>query len=59
MIEPSLPMLGFRTELLDVENDGDLDLLELNGHIDDMTYAGRSFRVVPQFFKNNGFGRFV
>jgi tetratricopeptide (TPR) repeat protein len=59
LVEPSLPMLGFGTQLLDVDNDGDLDLLVLNGHIDDMTHANRAFRMVPQFFENNGNGRFV
>jgi tetratricopeptide (TPR) repeat protein len=59
LVEPSLPKLGFGTQLLDIDNDGDLDLLVLNGHIDDMTHAGREFRMVPQFFENNGLGRFV
>ncbi|MCU0710884.1 MAG: FG-GAP-like repeat-containing protein [Pirellula sp.] len=59
LVEPSLPMLGFGTQLLDVDNDGDLDLLVLNGHIDDMSHAGRAFKMVPQFFENNGRGRFV
>lgn len=59
LVEPSLPMLGFGTQLFDVDNDGDLDLLVLNGHIDDMTHAGRDFRMRPQFFENNGRGRFI
>jgi tetratricopeptide (TPR) repeat protein len=59
LVEPSLPKLGFGTQLMDVDNDGDLDLLVLNGHIDDMTHAGREFRMVPQFFENNGHGRFI
>jgi tetratricopeptide (TPR) repeat protein len=59
LVEPSLSKLGFGTQLFDVDNDGDLDLLVLNGHIDDMTHANRAFRMVPQFFENNGLGRFV
>jgi hypothetical protein len=59
LVEPSLGMLGFGTQLFDVDNDCDLDLLVLNGHIDDMTHASRAFRMVPQFFENNGAGRFV
>ena len=59
MVESSLPKLGFGTQLFDVDNDRDLDLLVLNGHIDDMSHAGREFRMVPQFFENNGNGRFV
>lgn len=59
LVEPSLPKLGFGTQLMDIDNDGDLDLLVLNGHIDDMTHADREFRMVPQFFENNGRGRFI
>ncbi len=59
--EVSLPFVGFGTGFLDVDNDGDLDILVGNGHIIDnidlyrkhVTYAQRK-----HLFLNNGQGRF-
>ncbi|XZE19666.1 FG-GAP-like repeat-containing protein [Pirellulaceae bacterium SH449] len=59
LVQPSLPVLGFGTQLLDIDNNTHLDLIVLNGHIDDMTHAKRPFRMPAQLFKNDGSGRFV
>ena len=59
--DPSLPWVGFGTVLFDHDNDGDLDLLVLNGHIIDniaLFDASRSHRQPAQLFDNNGDGRF-
>lgn len=58
LVAPSLNMLGFGDQFLDVDLDGDLDLVVLNGHIDDLTHAGKPFRMRPQLFLNQGKGSF-
>ncbi|MBI1347991.1 hypothetical protein GC163_17085 [bacterium] len=56
---PSLKMLGFGTQFLDADRDGDLDLFVANGHIDDLTDTGIPLAMRPQFFGNDGQGCFV
>ncbi len=54
LVAPSLKMLGFGAQFLDAQNDGEADLVVLNGHIDDMTHAGMGYRMRSQFFLGNG-----
>jgi hypothetical protein len=58
---PSRPYLAFGTEFLDVDNNGWLDLFIANGHVDDQRWhpARPPYAMRPQFFRNNGGGRFV
>jgi len=56
---PSLGMLGWGTELLDVDLDGWLDLVVINGHLEDRRRFGTPFRMPAQLFRNDGQGRFV
>lgn len=56
---PSLKMLGFGTQFLDPDCDGDLDLFVTNGHIDDLRDTGIPFQMRSQFFSNDGRGRFA
>ena len=55
---PSLPLLGFGTQFLDADLDGDLDLVVANGHIADDEPNDVAFQMRPQFFENRN-GRFV
>jgi tetratricopeptide (TPR) repeat protein len=43
-------MLGFGTEALDYDNNGTIDLVTGNGHIDDLSHEGKSFKMPTQFF---------
>lgn len=59
LVKPTLEMLGFGAQFLDIELDGDLDLIVLNGHVDDMSHVGEPFRMRPQVFLNDGNGNFA
>ncbi len=59
LVAPSLDMLGFGAQFLDADLNGTLDLVLVNGHIDDLTHADRPFRMRPQFFLGNQAGVFA
>jgi len=53
--------VGFGTQMLDIEQDGDLDIYVTNGHIIDnidMVDPRLSFEQVDQLYENDGEGRF-
>lgn len=58
LIAPSLKMLGFGAQFIDAQCDGAVDLVVLNGHVDDMSHAGVPFHMRAQFFLGSGTARF-
>jgi hypothetical protein len=60
--EPTFPYLGWATRFVDVDQDGDLDLFVVNGHIwpqvDDVA-SGTWYAQSSQLFLNTGKGTFV
>jgi hypothetical protein len=52
--------LGFGTSFIDSDNNGWLDLITTNGHIDDRTWrdGGEPYRMRPQLYRNGQDGRF-
>ena len=60
---PSLPFTGFGTAWLDIDNDGSLDLLTVNGTVQRIDALVRDKDPMPlrqrkQLFRNQGNGRF-
>lgn len=58
---PSLPLTTFGLFLFDVENDGDLDLVTVNGHIFpevNTVYVNNTYRQPTQLYINKGEGTF-
>ncbi len=56
---PTYPMVGFGTQFLDADLDGDLDVIVTNGHFDDYRHLGQPFRMPAQYFSNLGNGLFA
>ena len=59
---PSWRFLGFGTNFLDYDNDGDLDLYVANGHVLDkiaLFQSGVEYAQEHQLFLNDGTGRFA
>lgn len=48
---PTARVLGFGTQFLDLDLDGQFELFMTNGHIDDLTSLGRPYRMPPLLFR--------
>ncbi|HVW00476.1 MAG TPA: CRTAC1 family protein, partial [Planctomycetaceae bacterium] len=56
---PTIPFVGWGTQFLDADLDGAPDLVVANGHVDDYRGEGGEWQMRPQFFRNDGAGRFT
>jgi hypothetical protein len=56
---PGLPFVGWGTQFLDADRDGEPDLVVANGHVDDYSTAHGEYHMRPQCFRNTGGGQFV
>ncbi|MFG0333717.1 MAG: CRTAC1 family protein, partial [Maioricimonas sp. JB049] len=54
----SVPYVGWGTQFLDADLDGNPDIVLVNGHVDDYRDEGGEYHMRPQFFRNRGDGRF-
>lgn len=54
----SRTQLGFGAQPIDVDLDGDFDLLVANGHVDDYSHLGAAFRMKVDVFENSDAGVF-
>jgi hypothetical protein len=62
LAEPSLLSLGFGIDFADLDQDGDLDLIVANGHVNDVIgqmRAGAQFAQRNQVYENLGNGTFA
>lgn len=59
LFTPGLPYVGWGTQFLDAENDGDLDLVVTNGHVANFALPGNEYLMRSQFLENLGHMDFV
>jgi tetratricopeptide (TPR) repeat protein len=59
LANPSTKLLGFGTEWIDADNNGDLELIVANGHVDEVARSDVSYRMPAQLFRRTPQGRWV
>ena len=59
LYDSTLPLLGFGTQFIDADLDGDLDLVTTNGDVGRFPNPHRPYRMRPCVHENRGQGHFV
>ena len=57
LAEPSMDLLGFGTEWIDLDNNGVLELLITNGHVDDVDAKDVPYKMPAQLLELNSAGK--
>ena len=57
LAKPSMNLLGFGTEWVDFDNNGTLELVVSNGHVDDVDRKDIQYQMPPQMFRRQPDGR--
>ncbi len=55
---PSFPYVGWGTQFIDADCDGQMDVVVVNGHVADYRDRGGMYQMPPQFYHNIGRARF-
>jgi len=59
LFDDGFSLVGWGTEFLDADLDGDLDLMVTNGHVAGHVRDGEQLEMPPRCYRNNGHGRFT
>jgi thioredoxin-like negative regulator of GroEL len=54
LMSAGVPFVGWGTQFLDADNDGNSDLVVANGHVADFREPGIDYRMPLQMFRNSG-----
>ena len=55
---PGIPYVGWGTQFIDVDNDGELDVVVANGHVADFGEPSMAYSMPLQLFRNSGMTTF-
>ncbi|MCA9051547.1 MAG: CRTAC1 family protein, partial [Planctomycetaceae bacterium] len=58
LAQAGYPFVGWGSQFLDADLDGDEDLVVVNGDVDDYSAAGGFYHMPPQLYRNQGTGTF-
>jgi len=59
LAEPSMKLLGFGTQWSDFDNNGTLELVIANGHVDKLEQKDAAYRMPPQLFGREPSGHWI
>ena len=59
LAKPSMDLLGFGTEWIDLDNNGLLELMVTNGHVDDVDAEGIDYKMPAQLFELSESGKWL